>query len=111
MAIDLKKLSVEELLALTKDAAALLESKKAERLTAVRKQIKDLIAVSGFSAADVLRSYMPSSPRVPPAPHGSKLPVKYSKGRDAWTGRGRQPAWLTAHLEAGGTLEQVEVKA
>ena len=30
------------------------------------------------------------------------------KGSDSWSGRGSQPAWVKAHIEGGGTLEDLK---
>lgn len=35
--------------------------------------------------------------------------IRYRKGDQAWTGKGRKPAWVIQHLEAGGTLQDLQV--
>ena len=43
-----------------------------------------------------------------------KVMPKYRNPADAaevWTGRGKQPAWVRAHLTLGGTLEQLKIVA
>lgn len=35
------------------------------------------------------------------------FPPLYKKGNQTWSGRGRQPGWVKAHLGAGGKLEDL----
>tara|TARA_R110000824_G_scaffold95990_7_gene230326 strand:+ start:405 stop:836 length:432 start_codon:yes stop_codon:yes gene_type:complete len=39
---------------------------------------------------------------------GKKVPPKYTSPNSTgtWTGRGRRPLWLVAHVNAGGTVEE-----
>lgn len=41
---------------------------------------------------------------------GIPVPIKYRHGSDVWTGRGRQPKWMTEYLSNGGTIEEITVK-
>ncbi len=34
-------------------------------------------------------------------------PPMYKKGKQTWSGRGRQPKWVEEYLEAGGRLEDL----
>lgn len=36
-------------------------------------------------------------------------PPMYKKGKQAWSGRGRQPGWVKEHLDAGGKLEDLSI--
>lgn len=38
---------------------------------------------------------------------GVPIPPKYALGDKTWTGRGRQPLWVTDHLSKGGKLEDL----
>lgn len=45
---------------------------------------------------------------------GQKLPPKYQNPGNAaqsWSGRGKRPSWVRAHLTLGGTLEQLKIAA
>ncbi len=42
---------------------------------------------------------------------GIKLPVKYARGNDMWTGRGRKPLWVKALEASGESLEAYRVNA
>jgi len=45
---------------------------------------------------------------------GQKAPPKYQNPADAaqvWSGRGKRPSWVRAHLTLGGTLEQLKIAA
>lgn len=35
------------------------------------------------------------------------FPPLYKKGNHTWSGYGRQPKWITKHLETGGKLEDL----
>jgi DNA-binding protein H-NS len=50
------------------------------------------------------RGYARSSgPRAPVA-------MKYKSGDQAWSGRGRKPKWVEAHLSKGGKLTDLAIK-
>lgn len=38
------------------------------------------------------------------------LPVKYKKGDETWSGRGRAPKWVAEFTAKGGKLEELLVK-
>jgi DNA-binding protein H-NS len=38
----------------------------------------------------------------------SKTLPKYRKGDDTWGGRGSKPTWVKAHLDGGGSLEDLK---
>lgn len=40
----------------------------------------------------------------------SKRRPRYSLHGNAWTGRGRKPAWVLDYLEAGGDLKDIEIE-
>lgn len=46
-----------------------------------------------------------------PTESTTKTPVaiKYRKEDKTWTGRGRQPLWIVAHIEGGGKIEELLV--
>jgi DNA-binding protein H-NS len=75
--------------------------RKGERLHAIAA-IKELIKTHGFSASELgLSGKGPAK-----APSGDKRNMVAPKYQDpasgkTWTGRGKSPAWLAAHLAAG----------
>ena len=40
---------------------------------------------------------------------GIPIPPKYAQGDKTWSGRGRQPLWVTQHLNNGGKLEDLAI--
>jgi len=79
-----------------------LEIKKAEKAEALN-QVRALIEAHGLESDDVMKLFKGS--RATAA--GVKAPPKYrdpSSG-DTWSGRGRVPGWLNAHLAAGKTRD------
>lgn len=41
---------------------------------------------------------------------GTKLAIKYASGDNKWSGNGITPRWVKAHLEAGGTMEELRIQ-
>ena len=86
-----------------------IEEKKAARLAA-EKAAKAL----GYSLDELRDVTLAKKPRTTKVKDGrAKVAPKYRNPNDAeqtWTGRGRKPKWVEAHLASGGTLEQVEIK-
>ena len=39
-----------------------------------------------------------------------KVAMKYQSGTNFWSGRGRKPKWVEAHLAKGGKLEEILIK-
>lgn len=91
-------------------------SKKEELL----KQFEKLARAEGLSLADVLDAGAPSGkPKLrlvgaTPKPAKEPLPAKYRHPADPslnWSGRGRQPLWMTTFLANGGTTSALEEAA
>lgn len=40
----------------------------------------------------------------------AKVAMKYQSGTNLWSGRGRKPKWVEAHLAKGGKLEEILIK-
>ena len=40
----------------------------------------------------------------------AKVAMKYQSGTSSWSGRGRKPKWVEAHLAKGGKLEEILIK-
>lgn len=100
--VDLDKMSLKELQAIAKDAAKTIESKKKDGIKALRKKILEEIRDNGLELGDVF-------PALKPAPRAAVSP-KYANPDDmdqTWTGRGRKPKWVEAHLNDGKTLDDL----
>ena len=98
---NLNDLSLDELKKLRKDVGTAIEQfdsrKKQEALAAVEAKAKEF----GYSLADL----------VPTAKKPLKAaPAKYRHPENpglTWAGRGRQPRWVTAHVDAGRPLTEL----
>lgn len=88
--LDIKSLSIEALAALRDDTLKLLAEKVAARSKELEGEIARITGLTGGMAPKL------------------KAQPKYRKGPDEWSGRGSQPAWVKAHLEGGGSLEDLK---
>jgi len=101
MAVNLEKMSLEELKDLRKRVEAAIadfhKRKKKEALAAAQKAAQE----HGFSLDEILG-----------AKGASKGLPKYANPADSsqtWTGRGRQPGWIKDALAKGKTLEDFAI--
>ena len=79
------------------------QNEKAEK-DALKKKIAALAAESGYSIDDILGSGKAATKRV--------VKPKYQNPDDpsqTWSGRGRNPKWVVALIEAGGNIEDCAI--
>ena len=120
MKFDLKSLSRKDLVKLrTNIDKALGRLDEADRKAALAAAEKAAQA-HGYSLAD-LTAGKPAKAEKPVAPKKAsaanddgraKVAPKYRNPADAsqtWSGRGRAPKWVEAHLAAGGTKDQLAI--
>lgn len=103
--MNLDKLSVMQLKALQQDVAAALVQREAQERADVRRQITELAAKRGFSLEDVLGKVNGRK--------GGTVAVKYrnpDNPSETWTGRGRQPKWLSPLIKKGVKLEKFLIR-
>lgn len=89
---------------LQKQADALRQKEFASALA----EVKEKIAAFGFTAKDLGFS----KAGAPAGKRGSakgSVAAKYKSkdGSQTWSGRGRQPKWVAAHVEGGGKVEDL----
>ncbi|WP_293573414.1 H-NS histone family protein [Phaeobacter sp.] len=107
MAIDLNGLNAAELDALAKE----IETRKAE----VEKEAKQSAYAEMLTIAEqhgVLFEEVVNLHAGKGRKSGAKAPAKYANPADplqTWSGRGRKPAWLNEALEAGKSIEDLEI--
>lgn len=97
MAIDLTEMSLDELVALEKDIQKAKVALEKRRLADARKALEEAAKEFGMTVEEVM------SARAAPK-SGQKSAPKYANPANptqTWTGRGRQPAWYRAAIEAG----------
>lgn len=108
MTIDISSLSIPELLELQKNLVLEVPRRMALEKQKVVADLKKLAADRGFDLNELLGSKVKetdkrSGPRGP-------APVKYrSPEGQEWSGRGRKPAWVVSHIDAGGKIEDLAV--
>ena len=103
--MDISQLSLVDLKDLLSRLPLEIKHREKEEKAKVLKEIEAIAAAHGFSLDDLLGGV--SEPKVI-----KTVAVKYRHSEDsdlAWTGRGRQPKWVTDFLASGGTLEQLLV--
>ena len=107
MSVNLDTLSYDELVKLETQVAELRAQKLREEEEDAKRQIREIAKkhnlVVTFGSAP--KKNVDSAPKATVAP-------KYRSLQDAsmtWTGRGRKPAWVAAHLDAGGKLEELAI--
>jgi DNA-binding protein H-NS len=90
----------EQIEALMKQKNELLQKERDSALNDINAKIK----MFGFKPRDL---YFSSGNAVTKR---SVVPMKYRKGMDSWSGRGRKPNWVTSHLANGGKIEDLLIK-
>lgn len=112
--MDISKLSFAELSALAKSVSEAVSLRKDEELTKFTAAVEALAEKSGIKyetwlsiqivkRQGVRRVNKSSTPGA--SKSGSKVPAKYRDGENTWSGRGKQPNWLTAQISAGRDIK------
>ena len=111
MAIDLKNMTRKELEKLSKDVDKALEKLRKKDLKKVRQEMEKLAAAHGVKVEDVLGGAAPAKGK-PKAAAKTKSVAKFANPADksqTWTGKGRQPVWYKAAIEAGKKPESMAI--
>lgn len=94
---DLRSMSVDELWTLHEEISSVLARRLAEEKEALENRLRQLrSAGAGHRSERVRRPY----PQVFPKFRNPEQPA------EAWSGRGKQPRWLTAQLNSGKKLSE-----
>jgi len=104
MSVNLKNMSVAELLDLQKAIPAELEARQKEERLKLLNEFRDKAKSLGISLEDLMGSPKTKA-RV------AKVAPKYIHPANAsltWTGRGKRPRWVNEWLESGKTLDQLK---
>lgn len=104
MNIDLDALDLTELKKLQKDVDKAINEYQDRRLSEARAKLEAEARAMGFSLAELLDGKKKAT--------AAKSPPRYRHPEDAsvtWTGRGRKPAWVIEHIEAGKPMEELEI--
>lgn len=106
MAVNLENLNSRELEELIEAAAEQKKRLQKQRLVEVRNRLTALAREEGYTIEELFGSggvRTKSTRTVAP---------KYRNPDDAgqtWTGRGKRPRWVQAHLDAGKPIEALEI--
>ncbi len=108
--ISLTNLTIDKLKALRADIDAELLQRKKDSRKKVMAEVQKLLAQNDMSLDD-----LPARPGRKRGSGGTrgKVPAKYANPKNAaetWTGRGRKPLWVEAHLKAGGKVADLLIK-
>ncbi|SDY39903.1 H-NS family nucleoid-associated regulatory protein [Citreimonas salinaria] len=106
MAIDLDKLSRDELVKLISDAEKALKTLEARRKAEAKRAAEKAAQEYGFSLDDVVSG---GSAKGGKGPKGAPKYAHPENPSQTWTGRGRQPNWVKTALESGKTLEDLKI--
>lgn len=102
--MELSNLSVAELRSLQDSIKVELKSREQQEIAKARDQILAIAKSVGVSVSELVGG----SVRAKNGP----VAVQYRNPNDQsqqWTGRGRQPKWIKAWIEAGKSLDAVRV--
>ncbi len=103
---DISTLSLEELQRLTAEAEVLIETKKDEEIAAAYQQVLAIAEKVGFTLDELIA--FGSDKRKKTTTTRKAVEPRYRNREntsETWTGRGKQPRWLTAQLAQGKTLQ------
>lgn len=101
--INLQEMDKDELTALSKKVTKALEEYDARKKLEARAAAEALAKEHGYSLSELLEGG---------SKKGSKGAPKYvdpANQSNTWTGRGRKPKWVEAHLDSGGDLEELAI--
>lgn len=102
--------TLQELLAQRAELEKKIADAQREEKGAAIAKIRTLMNEFGLTAADI-SGRAAATPRVPGSRSGGKVAPKYRNATtgETWSGRGLQPKWLKAALEAGAMLEDFAI--
>jgi DNA-binding protein H-NS len=103
--MDLSKFSLTELKSLLTLIPAEIKKREKDEKAKTLKELEALAAERGFTLEELL-----GNSSIKPKKEKGTVAVKYRHQENpvlTWTGRGRQPKWITEFLAKGGSLEQL----
>ena len=113
MKIDLKSMSRRELEKLSTDIDKALDRLKKQDMKKAKEAAAKAAAAHGFSLAEILGGAPSAGPTAKAKTKSAvKGVMKYANPADPsqkWTGKGRQPHWFKAAIEAGTSAKSMEI--
>jgi DNA-binding protein H-NS len=96
-------MSVDDLWTLHEQIRSVLEKKIAEEKGRLERRLDELYRVPGAAKGAASKKRRPY-PKVEPKYRNPENPSI------TWSGRGKQPVWLSEYLAAGGSIEDVRIE-
>ncbi len=99
--------SLQELLVFKTELRALISQRQKETRTALRGHLLAMAQMGGLVRVNTLLY----AGQTDSAGKGAPIPPKYRDPTNralTWSGRGRKPGWVMAHLDAGGQMADLE---
>lgn len=104
MSVDLESMTIKELQDLQVAAGEVIERKKEDEKKNLLAEMRQMAEDRGFDYEELMGGKKKERKRAAP---------KYQNPdnlKQTWSGMGRQPKWITEHLDAGKTLADLEIK-
>ncbi|TXJ07343.1 MAG: H-NS histone family protein [Acinetobacter sp.] len=110
MSTNIDDLDIQQLQALKKEADALIEKKRRERIAEAYQQLVEIAKTVGLTLNELLE-YGRSKGTKSVAKRGAVAPRYRNPNNtlETWTGRGKQPRWVVAALASGKTLADLAI--
>ncbi|MBT8419644.1 MAG: H-NS histone family protein [Gammaproteobacteria bacterium] len=99
---DLTTVNFVDLIELRDEVEASIDARRKEEKQRLLQEIRQMVSDKGFSMGEIFNE--------PELIKKSPVAPKYQNPdnpEQKWSGRGRQPHWIAAHLEQGKTLEDM----
>jgi DNA-binding protein H-NS len=106
---NLSSLSVDELWRLREEVGVLLAAKISDELEALGKRLEQLRAKDHSNARIYRKAAKPVSRTRRPYPTVMPKYQNSSESSETWSGRGKQPRWLSAQLGLGKQLDDFRI--
>lgn len=109
--MNLKDLSLKQLLKLQSDVEIAIERAKTKDLQIAKKELEKAAQKMGYSLAELVD--VPADGASARKPKSKPVRPKYQNPEnktETWTGRGRQPLWVRHALDTGATLDDLLIR-
>jgi DNA-binding protein H-NS len=110
--LDFEKISLDELWALHEQISRILSSRIVAEKEHLEKRLIQLHRGEKPKIAALMKSKSAEAKRDRPRRKYPKVYPKYQNPADpseTWSGRGKQPRWLTSALKSGKSMEDLEI--
>ncbi len=95
----LQKKTIEELKEIEKEIKVLIVEKQKEKKRELKKKFQEMAEEAGLSIEEVIQ-----------VKNTNKAKIKYKKGSETWSGRGRRPKWVVELEKSGEDLAEYSVE-